>query len=59
MNEIRFLRTVSLSDRVGILEPISIVQDDNEIPVAAITLTDKGNPYTIPADRTGKKFITR
>ena len=48
MNEIKYFRNVSISENGGVILPIPLVQDDNEMPVAAITLTDKGSPYEIP-----------
>lgn len=50
MNEIKYFRNVSISENGGVILPIPLVQDDNEMPVAAITLTDKGSPYEIPGE---------
>ena len=48
MAQIKFYRKISVSEITGIVQPITLIQYDNTIPVAQFELMDNGQAYTLP-----------
>ena len=52
MAQIKFYRKISVSEITGIVQPITLIQYDNTIPVAQFELMDNGQAYTVPEGAT-------
>lgn len=48
MAQIKFYRKISVSEITGVVQPITLIQYDNIIPVAQFELMDNGQAYTLP-----------
>lgn len=48
MAQIKFYRKISVSEITGIVQPITLIQYDNIIPVVQFELMDNGKAYTLP-----------
>ena len=52
MVQIKFYRSVSVSEFDNIVPPIHLVQYDDTIPVVQFDLMDNGQPFELPAGAT-------